>query len=60
VPDLWINLFSINKALMNGFVIGNEGVLINSTRGEKKIVFNQRLNTKGDFVYCIKILPAFN
>jgi hypothetical protein len=50
VPELWINLFSINKALTNGFMIGNDGVLIKLTKGETKLVFDQRLNTKGDFV----------
>jgi hypothetical protein len=25
VPDLWINLFSIGKALKNGFNLGNDG-----------------------------------
>lgn len=26
VPELWVNLFSINKALKNGFKIGNDGM----------------------------------
>lgn len=28
VPELWINLFSINKALKNGFQIGSDGIII--------------------------------
>jgi hypothetical protein len=32
VPYLWIYLFSINKALTNGLMIRNEGVLINLTK----------------------------
>jgi hypothetical protein len=26
IPDLWISLFSIDKALKNGFNIGNKGI----------------------------------
>ena len=28
VPELWVNLFSINKALKNGFNLSNKGVSI--------------------------------
>jgi hypothetical protein len=28
LSDLWINLFSINNALMNGFMIGNKSMMI--------------------------------
>jgi hypothetical protein len=56
-PDLWINLFSINKALMNVFMIGNEGLLIKMTKGETSVVFDQRLNIKGVFVSAIKMVP---
>jgi hypothetical protein len=37
VPDLWVNLFRINKALMNGLIIGNESALIKLTKGEIKL-----------------------
>ena len=39
VPELWINLFSIRKALKNGFNIGNKGVKIFLTKHDKKIIF---------------------
>jgi hypothetical protein len=60
VPDLWINLFRINKAMMNGFIIGNEGVLIKLTKGETALVFDQHLNTKGCFVSGIKMVHVLN
>jgi hypothetical protein len=40
VVELWINIFRINKALMNGFMIGNEGVLIKLTKVETKLMLD--------------------
>jgi hypothetical protein len=60
MPDLWVNLFSINKVLMNGFMIGNEGVLIKLTKGETMLVFNQSLNNKGGFLSVIKMVLVLN
>ena len=37
VPDLWINLFSIGKALKNGFNLGNEGETIKLMKGKTTI-----------------------
>jgi hypothetical protein len=44
---IWINIFSINKALINGFMIGKEGMLIKLTKGETMIALDERLNNKG-------------
>jgi hypothetical protein len=60
VPELLINLFIINKDLMNGFMIGNKGVLIKLTKGETTLVFNPRLNTKGGFMSGIKMVLDLN
>jgi hypothetical protein len=60
VHDFRINLFSMNKSLKNGFMIGNEGVLIKLTKGETKLVFDQLLNTKGDFVSGMRRVPVLN
>jgi hypothetical protein len=40
VPDLWINLFSIGKALKNGFNLGNEGETIKLMKGKRVILFD--------------------
>jgi hypothetical protein len=45
---------------MNGFMNGNEVLLINLTKGETKLVLDQRLNTKVGFVSGIKMVPALN
>jgi hypothetical protein len=57
VPAIWIYLFSISKALINGLMIGNVGVLIKLSKGETTLVFNQRLSTKGVFTSGIKMVP---
>jgi hypothetical protein len=58
LSDLWINLFSVYKALINGIMIGNEGLFIKLTKGETTPVFDQRLNTNGAFVPDIKMVPV--
>jgi hypothetical protein len=47
-------------AMMNGFMIGNEGVMIKLTKGETTLVFDQYLNTKGGFLSGIKMIPVLN
>ena len=46
VPELWVNLFSINKALKDGFKIGNDGIVIHLTKGSTTLSFDRILNTK--------------
>jgi hypothetical protein len=58
VPELWVNLFLIGKALKNGFNIGNEGIKIHLTKGKNKMVFNQIMTTSKCFFVGIKMLPS--
>jgi hypothetical protein len=55
VPDLWINLFSIGKALKNGFNLGNEGETIKLMKGKTVILFDRCLKSKNGFVPAIKM-----
>ena len=41
VPELWVNLFSVNKALSNGFQISNEGLTIKLKKKNTKIKFDR-------------------
>jgi hypothetical protein len=54
MPDLWVNLFSINKALKSGFKIWNEGIIINLSKGSTTLSFERILKTIiDDFIsYC--------
>jgi hypothetical protein len=58
VPDLWINLFSIGKALKSGFNLGNDGEKIKLMKGNVVILFDTCLKTKNGFVSGIKIRPV--
>jgi hypothetical protein len=58
VPELWINLFSIGKALSNGYNIGNNGVRIFLTKNERKITFDRIMTTNKGFVMGVKMLPS--
>jgi hypothetical protein len=55
VPDLWINLFSIGKALKNGFNLSNEGEIINLMKRKTVIQFDRGLKSKNVFVPAIKM-----
>jgi hypothetical protein len=56
VPELWVNLFSIGKALKNGFNIGNKGIRIHLTKGKTKMIFDRIMPTSKGFVVGIKML----
>jgi hypothetical protein len=45
---------------MNGFMIESEGVLIQLTTVENTLVIDRILDTKGSFVFCIKMIPFLN
>ena len=57
VPDLWVNLFSINKALKNGFKIENEDVVLKLMKGKTTMYFDRILKTKDGFVTGIMLIP---
>jgi hypothetical protein len=57
VPELWVHLFSISKALKNGFNLGNEDVVMKLMKGNTTLYFNRILKTKNSFVSGIKLLP---
>jgi hypothetical protein len=46
VPELWVNLFSIGKALAGGFQIGNKGVMLSLMKGSFKMTFDCLMTTK--------------
>jgi hypothetical protein len=41
VPDLFVNLFSLNKAFQNGFKLSNENVSIRLSKGLVMLTFDQ-------------------
>jgi hypothetical protein len=57
VPELWVNLFSMSKALKNGFNLGNEDVVMKLMKGNTTLYFGRMLKTKNGFVSGIKLLP---
>jgi hypothetical protein len=57
VQELWVNLFSISKALKNGFNLVNEDVVMKLMKGNTTLYFDRMLKTKNGFVSGIKLLP---
>ena len=50
VPELWVKLFSISKALKNGFKIGNDDIIIHLSKGSTTLSFDRVLKTNNGFV----------
>jgi hypothetical protein len=50
VPERWVNLFSIRKALAGGFKIGNKGMMLYLTKGSFKMTFDCLMATKKGYV----------
>ena len=50
VPNLLVNLFSISKALKNGFNLGNEDFVMKLMKEDTILYFHRLLKTKNRFV----------
>ena len=57
VPELWVNLFSIGKALKNGFSLTNKGVIITVTKNNTKLCFDRIFKTGKGFVAGVNLIP---
>jgi hypothetical protein len=58
VPQLWVNLFSITKALSNGWNISNNGLLISLRKHQHKITFDKNFRTDPGQVTGIEMIPV--
>jgi hypothetical protein len=57
VPNLWINLFSICKALKDGSKKGNINEVITLTKNNVTLKFDSLIKTNDGFVPGIKLIP---
>jgi hypothetical protein len=48
VPGICSNLFSLNKALMNGFTLSNNGVTVSLSKKHVTLTFDVVIKTVGD------------
>jgi hypothetical protein len=56
VPELWMNLFSLNKALKNGYTLSNKGLSIClSNKSPCSVTFDRVIGTTNGFVSEIKV-----
>jgi hypothetical protein len=56
VPKLCANLFSINKAIKNGFSLSNKGTSICLTKGSASITFDRVINALSGTISGIKMI----
>jgi hypothetical protein len=54
-PELWVNLFRINKALKNGFDLNNKGLMISLKKGSISVKFDRVIKTVNGYNYGIKM-----
>ena len=57
VPGLWVNLFSITKAIKGGAKIDNEDMVITVKKGKTVVKFDKIFETKGGFLGGVEICP---
>ena len=57
VPELWVNLFSITKALKNGWDLSNKGTNIILTKSNVDIMFDKVLKTEYGQVVGVEMVP---
>jgi hypothetical protein len=60
VPNLWVNLFSINQALKKGYRISNNDLIISLSKGLNKITFERFFKAKDGTVSGILMRPCDN
>jgi hypothetical protein len=56
VPDFYVNLFSINKAIKNGFNLSINGTAICFTKGSASITFDRVISTLSRSISGIKMV----
>jgi hypothetical protein len=55
VPELWVNLLSISKALKNGFNLRNKGLIISLKKGSVSVTFDRVIKTVNGSISGIKM-----
>jgi gag-polypeptide of LTR copia-type/Zinc knuckle len=55
VPELWMKLFSLNKALKNGYILSNKGLSICLSKDPRSVTFDRVIRTTNGFVSGIKL-----
>jgi hypothetical protein len=55
-----VNLFSIGKALKNGFNLSNDGEIIKLSKGNATLTFHKVLRTKNGLIPGIKLFPVLS
>ena len=60
VPDLWVNLFSINQVLKKGHKISNDKITILLSKGSSRITFDRVFKAKDGTVSGIKMMAYDN
>ena len=57
VPELWVNLFSVGKALKNGYSLSNKGVIMTLAKNQTKLIFERIFKTGQGFVAGVNLVP---
>jgi hypothetical protein len=55
IPELWLNLFSISKALKNGFDLRNKWFMISLKKGSVSVTFYRAIKTVNGSISGIKM-----
>jgi hypothetical protein len=56
VPNLWVNIFSINQALKKGHMFSNDELTISLSKGLTKVTFGRVFKAKDGAVLGVKMI----
>jgi hypothetical protein len=59
VPELWMNLFRISKALKKGFDLSNKGLMISLEKGSVSVTFDTVIKTVNGSIYGVKMTTYY-
>jgi len=57
VPDLWVNLFSLTKALTKGSKLSNQGEFIKVISGDSSITFDRKIDCGRGCLLVVEMVP---
>jgi hypothetical protein len=55
IPEMWVNLFSISKALKNGFNLRNKGLMISLKKRSVSFTFDRVIKTVNGSIFGVKM-----
>jgi len=60
VPDLWVNLFCLTKAVTKGSKLSNQGEFIKVISGDSSITFDKKIDCGRGHLLAVEMVPRIS